>query len=230
MEDTGLTEPQWQAAYAIAQKLVEAQMRINPKEKGVLTELKKVISYARSICTRADAGEHLFKYLDSLVKYGHQISHSKSTPGYYHAIQQHCSTYLRPFQQDPTTLLLILGWTARLWAYIQEGGSIGEINAPPATGTTQIKKSNSTVQQLEITPPESTSLSASGVKFYVGERHEAMITRISRVKVTFEVLGQKGSQSEHKLATKLREGQVVQVEIVEVHNDGRWKRLKVVQV
>jgi hypothetical protein len=198
-----LTELQWQMARAIAQTLVKADTDVN--------ELGKAITYLRAYANQENAGVRFLDYLKTLVKNGRQIGHSKRTSDYYENIENACSQYLKAYQNDATTMLQILGWASRLMRYYQNAGSIGEI-------TTPIVES---VRQAEIAEVIQSQAVA------VNQILEATVTSVKGNKVTYEMLGAiKLTVKEPKKASTLKEGQVVQVKVTALKEDGSIKSVK----
>jgi nucleoid DNA-binding protein len=200
-----LTEIQWKIADAIAQTLV--------KEGTDVNELGKAIAYLRSHTNRDNAGKKFFDYLKTLAKNGRQIGHSQRTSDYYQNIDNACSKYLKPYQDDATIMLYILGWSSRLVRYYKNSGSVVEITAPIIES----------VRQAEIAEVISTH------NFVVGQIIEAIVTAIKGNKVTYEILGTiKLTEKEPKKAQSLSEGQQVKVEILDLKEDGSIKKVKCV--
>ena len=132
-EPYSLTEQQWNVAHAIAQQLALEKIDVN--------ELGKVISYLRAFGDRDDAGAKFFKYLDTLARNGNRIGHSNQTLGYYKAISKACHQHLKPYQENPTDILQILGWAFRLTRYYKNN-SIDRLS-PPQNNQPITKSKNS---------------------------------------------------------------------------------------
>ncbi|MFM6398528.1 MAG: hypothetical protein ACKPFF_17785, partial [Planktothrix sp.] len=114
-------------------------------------------------------------------------------------------------------LLQILGWVVRLMRYYKYKDAVpmGELNtvetAPPIQSERQAEIAEVLASQ----------------KLTVGQQLEAKITGIKGNKVSYEVLGViPKTQKEPKLAEKLKEGQTIQAEIVELKEDGSIKKVK----
>lgn len=201
-----LTELQWQIAHAIAQTLVKEDTDVN--------ELGKAIAYLRAHANRENAGARFFDYLKTLARNGRQIGHSKRTSEYYENIETTCSQYLKAYQDDAVTMLQILGWASRLMRYYANAGSIGEITAPVLES----------VRQAEIAEFRQSQ------SFTVDQVLEATVTSIKGNKVTYEILGViKLTVKEPKNASALQEGQMVQVNITALKEDGSIKNVKCVE-
>ncbi|NET08647.1 MAG: hypothetical protein F6K09_13245 [Merismopedia sp. SIO2A8] len=213
-----LTEVQWQTVHAIAYDLADSKMDVN--------EFKKVIAYLRNaIATHvhpatedaerqqqeAAIGANFFNYLKTLVRHGNTIGHSKCTKGYYKTLDDVCRDYLSPYQTHASTMLVILGWTARLVKYYDQGVPTGETSRPTVTSEREAE-----IQAI-----------TQANTFEVGQELEAIATTIKGNKVTYEILGTiKLSQKEPKLASKLTEGQTVAVTIQSLRDDGSIKKVK----
>ncbi len=200
-----LTENQWEIAHAIAQTLVKEQTDVN--------ELGKAIAYLRNAVNqdRSDANSRFFKYLKTLVGNGRQIGHSGKTTDYYRSIDKACSDCLKGFQGDASTLLQILGWASRLMRYYKEAGPIGEVVAPVVESA----------RQVEI------AKAIGSHEFAVGQIVEAKVTAVKGNKVTYEILGTiRLTEKEPKKAQSLSEGQTVNVEILDIKEDGSPKKVK----
>jgi hypothetical protein len=200
-----LTENQWQIAHAIAQTLVKEQTDVN--------ELGKAIAYLRNVVNQnqSDANSRFFKYLKTLVANGRQIGHSGKTTDYYRSIDKACSDCLKGFQGDASTLLQILGWASRLMRYYKEAGPIGEVVTPVVESA----------RQVEI------AKAIGSHEFAVGQIVEAKVTAVKGNKVTYEILGTiRLTEKEPKKAQSLSEGQTVNVEILDIKEDGSPKKVK----
>jgi hypothetical protein len=198
-----LTEYQWGVAHAIAQTLVKDGTDVN--------EFGKAIAYLRASVNDPNSGVRFFKYLKTLVSNGRQIGHSKKTSDYYQNIDEACTKYLQSEQTNPQKMLEILGWSARLMRYYREAGPIEEIVAPVAESARQAEIAQ--VMQSE--------------KFEIGQKLEAKVTKINGNKVTYEILGTiKLTEKEPKKAQSLSQYQVVQVEILDIKEDGSLRKVK----
>ena len=198
-----LTEHEWGVAHAIAQTLVKEQTDVN--------ELGKAIAYLRNAVNDSNAGTRFFKYLKTLVSNGRQIGHSKKTSDYYRNIDEACTRYLQSEQTNPQKMLEILGWSARLMRYYREAGPIEEIVAPVAESARQAEIAQVTQSQ----------------KFKIGQKLEAKVTKINGNKVSYEILGTiKLTEKEPKKAQSLSENQVVQIEILDLKEDGSLRKVK----
>ncbi|MGB7439635.1 MAG: hypothetical protein WA919_01080, partial [Coleofasciculaceae cyanobacterium] len=105
----------------IAQTLADEQIRINRKigknSDGIATELKKTVTYLYANQDQPNARAKFFKYLKTLVGQGKQVGYSEQTTNYYRCIEKACKQHLQGEQANPRTMLLILGWAARLVRY-----------------------------------------------------------------------------------------------------------------
>jgi hypothetical protein len=202
MTQQSLTEAQWDIAHAIAQTLV--------KENTDVNELGKAIAYLRA----TNATSRFFKYLKVLVMNGRQIGHSSKTTDYYRSIDKACSDYLGRVE-DADTMLQILGWVSRLMRYYKDAGvPIGEIATPSITPV-------ESPRQQEIAKV------IEKHKFTVDQALEATVSKINGNKVTYTILGTiKLTEREPKKASSLQEGQIVQVKVVSLKEDGSIKSVK----
>ncbi|BAU44916.1 hypothetical protein [Leptolyngbya sp. O-77] len=213
--ETPMTEAEWQVAHTIAQTLVQQKVDVN--------ELGKAIAYLRFAIQQnpENAGTQFFKYLKTLVSQGKSIGHSGKTPEYYRNLDKACSSYLQTYQTQPLILLHILGWTARLIRYYKEGGVISEpltTTQTAPTATTQVQESE---RQAEI------RAIAQDQNFQVGQQIEATVKSIKGKEVTYELPGGiKLTVKEPKKCGELSVGQSVQVEILELRENGTPKKVK----
>lgn len=204
LETVELTETQSKTAHAIAQTLV--------KENADVNELGKALAYLRTYSQREKAGAKFFDYLKTLERNGWQVGHSKRTSEYYRSFERVCSQYLNAEQENVGAMLQILGWAMRLMRYYKEAGPIGEIIAVPVAES---------ARQVKIAEATSTS------NFAVGQILEAKVTSIKGNKVTYEIFGAiKLTEKEPKKAPSFSEGQIVQVEILDLKEDGGIKKVK----
>jgi hypothetical protein len=202
-----LTEKESQLVHNLAITLVQDDTDAN--------ELGKTIAYLRSIANEPDAGVKFFKYLKTLVSNGSQIGHSRRTAGYYRSIDSACNKFLQKEKANPETMLKILGWTMRLMRYYK----VSPIEEALVSLTS--KSEGVSERQAEIVE------ALQGKKFTVGQLLEAKVSGIKNNKVTYEILGTiKLTEKEPKKASSLSEGQTVNVEILDVKEDGSIKKVK----
>jgi len=200
---TDLTSTQWQVADAIARQLVLDDTDAN--------ELRKTIAYLRAYSDREDAGKKFFDYLNTLARNGNRIGHSQRTQDYLESIAQTCQQYLENYKNDVSVMLQVLGWAARLMQYYKEAGPIGEIPQPEIQSE----------REAEIQ-----AISASQ-DFEVGQKLEAIVVGIKGNKVTYEILGTiKLTVKEPKKASSLSEGQLIEVTVTGLKEDGSLKNVK----
>lgn len=211
-----LTEREWEIARAIAQTLAEEQRRLDEKSDGITTELKKTVTYLKANQDQPNAGAKFFTYLNTLVKHGGQIGHSGKTPDYYRCIEKACKQHLQGERGNTQTMLLILGWAARLVRYHKEAISIGE--ASP--------------QEVAFLKPQIRKYE-SNCKYKEGQIVEAKILEIitkdvdskkTKTTITYEVDGEKLGKVEeiynmHKKAIALKVGDVVKLKILKIEID-----------
>lgn len=205
LTDTELTDAQWQIADAIARQLVLDGVDVN--------ELRKAIAYLRETIDKENAGKNFFNYLKTLVRHGDTIGHSKRTVEYYRSLDIVCVQYLANYQDDPSKMLFLLGWAARLVKYYKEGVPTGELKVPEI-------KSEREVELQAIT---------SEHDFKVGQTLEATITAIKGNKVTYEILKTiKLTQKEPKLvkAGSITEGQILKVKVVSLKGNSAIKKVE----
>ncbi len=196
-----LTTVQWDLADAIARTLVREGVKVN--------ELQKAIAYLRTYS--ATEGAKFFTYLQVLAKEGQRVGHSKQTQGYYETLNRTCRHYLQGM--DVQTMLLLLGWAARLLRYYSEGGFVREIAEP-------IVRSQ---REAEI------SAIVAAVQFAIGQKIDAIVVAIRGNKVTYQIQEKiRLTQKEPKNAAVLLEEQMVQVEIMELQEDGRIKKVRLI--
>jgi len=206
MQSTELTPAQWTIADAIARTLVRDNVKVN--------ELQKAIAYLRMYGDREKAGIEFFNYLQILAREGKQVGHSQQTQRYYDTIKTTCRQYLHPYSEDIPTLLHILGWASRLVRYYADGVPTGEIAVPTVLSE----------REAEIQAAIATAEAA------LGDEVAAIVRVIKGNQVTYEIpaTAQKLKQKEPKKAASLIENQEVEVEIMELYEDGRIKRVKLI--
>lgn len=215
--ETPMTEADWQVAHAIARTLVQQEMDVN--------ELEKAIAYLRFAIQQnpENAGTQFFNYLKTLVSQGKSIGHSGRTPEYYRNLDKACRTHLQSYQAKPLILLHILGWTARLIRYYQEGGVIGEPLTTPQTAPAATTQGQESERQAEI------RAIAQGQNFQVSQKIAATVKNIKGKEVTYELPGGiKLTVKEPKKYGELSVEQAVQVEILELRENGIPKKVKCV--
>ena len=208
--DYTLSERQWKLAHAVAQQLVFREADAN--------ELGKAMAYLRAIADRSDAGEHFFKYLETLATQGHRIGHSKRTRGYFVSMNEVCQEYLKGEVGNPAALMQIVGWAFRLMRYYTEG-------VPPDV----LKEMVAETEALEVQSERQAEIAevVAQQEFEVGQQLDAAIAAIKGNKVTYEILGTiRLTQKEPRKATSLSEGQSVRVEIAVLKDDGSIKKVQ----
>lgn len=205
LETVELSEAQWQVADAIARQLVIDGTDVN--------ELRKAIAYLREHLDRDGAGRKFFDYLKVLVRSGDSIGHSRRTSDYYRSLDAVCSQYLSSYQEDAPKMLLLLSWAARLVFYYSKGVPIGEVK--PAS----IKSE----REAEISAAIATN------NFEKGQKIEAVVQSIRGSKVTYVLPGEiKLTIKEPRQSENMEEGQIVEVEITDLREDGFPKKVKYV--
>lgn len=212
LTDYSLSERQWNLAHKVAIDLVLDDADTN--------ELGKALSYLRAIQQEPDAGKQFLRYLETLAKQGYRIGHSKRTSGYFASMESVCKQHLQGDLENGARLLAIIGWSFRLMRYYKEG-------VPPETIRT-------IGDEIEVTEGQSErqaeiAEAIAEVDISVGSKLEAIVAGIKGNKVTYEMLGTiRLTQKEPKKASSLSEGQTVQVEIIELKDDGTIKKVKLI--
>ncbi len=218
LESVDLSPQYWDLAHGIAMTLVKADTDVN--------ELSKTIAYLRSVAHHADAGSRFFKFTSELVR-EHRLHRTQQTRRYYQVIDETCKNYLESLKDKPAEMLQILGWAARLMRYYKDGGMpLGEI--PPPLGSQLNSDSDRPVEEQAQRLAEIEAV-LSSTDFRVGQKLDATIASIRGNKVTYEILGTiKLTQKEPKKAGSLKEGQVVQVEITDLKEDGGIRKISLI--
>lgn len=216
LSDTVDLSPQsWDLAHGIAMTLA--------KERVDVSELSKCVAYLRSVAHLPDAGSRFFRFTGELVRET-GLHRSNETPRYYRLIDQTCKKYLQSLQDRPAEMLQILGWAARLARYYKDGGiPIGEI--PQGAGN---KSQDDRQQQNHQHQQDQAQHQARKAHFQTGQKLKATITNIKGNEVTFQILDTdtKLTQKEPKRAGSLSVGQEVQVEVLDLKEDGRIRKAK----
>lgn len=130
-----LTDKELRVAEKIAQALASSQVRINRKSNGLETELKSVVSYLSSRKVQANKSVDLYKYLDAMIEHSEMIASEidknsdqrRNSPKYYRNIKKACENYIDLNAHNPTQVVRILGWTARLIRYYKTKGQTEDI-------------------------------------------------------------------------------------------------------
>ena len=212
-----LTEVQWEIADKIARFLAEEQIRLERKSDGIATELKKTITYLYANQDQPSAGAKFFTYLNTLVRHGNQVGHSGKTVDYYRCIEKACKQHLQGEQANPRTMLLILGWAARLVRYHKDAISIGEAppqaEAAPAKPQIRQAKSNYKYKEDQVVDAKILDLTTKDVD-----------SKKTKTTITYEVNGEKLGKPEeiyniHKKGIFLKVGDVVKLKIIKVEDD-----------
>ncbi len=210
-----MTEEQWQVAHKIAQSLVSKETDVN--------EVRKSIAYLRYAIDQnpSEAGKKFFSYLKTLVSQGQSIGHSNQTQDHYRNLEKACSSHLKGYQSQPAVLLHILSWVARLMFYYKNGGILEE--TATLDTTQKDDRSQASERQLAI------QTAAQAHHFQVGQRVDAIVTKIQGNEVTYLICDTiKLSPKEPRKASQLSVGQTVTVEILDIRDDGRIKKVKCV--
>ncbi|RMH74336.1 MAG: hypothetical protein D6680_15110 [Cyanobacteria bacterium J007] len=212
LSDSILSERQWQLAHAIAQQLVLDDADAN--------ELEKARAYLRAIAHEKDPGTRFLKYLETLATQGHRIGHSKKTKGYYVSMEQVCKQYLQADLANTEALQAIVGWAFRLMRYYKDGVPPEDLREIAAQTEVMEVQSERQAEIAELVAEED---------FSVGQELEVSVTAIKGNKVTYEILGTiRLTQKEPKKAKSLSEGQTVKVAIDELKDDGKIKKVKLI--
>ena len=207
-----LTDVQWQIADAIARQLVIEGTDVN--------ELRKAITYLRSVIHQEESSEKFFEYLKILAVQGQQIGHSKRTQGYHQSLYEVCGKSLKGRISEPNKLLLLLGWAARLSIYYKNSDLSQEDIQPKIS----IRNFQESKRQHEVRK------AAQESSISTGQIVEAIITAIRGNRVTYEIFGAiKLTQREHKNINKLQLNQLVKVKIHKLRNDGVPKSVKLLE-
>jgi hypothetical protein len=199
-----LTEKESQLAHNLAITLVKEETDVN--------EVGKVIAYLRSIVSQPDAGKRFFSYLKTLVTHGRQIGHSGRTAGYYRSIENACNQYLQNQQTNAQTMLKILGWAMRLMRYYK----VSPIEEISVSEVEEISERQAEIAEV-----------VQSQKFEIDQVLDATILAVKGNKVTYEILGTiKLTEKEPKKAASLKEGQIINVKITALKDDGSIKSIK----
>ncbi|MGY2710701.1 hypothetical protein SYN63AY4M2_03265 [Synechococcus sp. 63AY4M2] len=235
LSDTVDLSPQsWDLAHGIAMTLA--------KERVDVDELSKCIAYLRSVAHHPDAGSRFFRFTGELVRET-GLHRSNETPRYYRLIDQTCKKYLQSLQDRPAEMLQILGWAARLARYYKDGGvPIGEIPSPPdpnggrpthsrggeAKPQPEALRPKEQPEQKQAQPQVENAAASTKARFKIGQHLKASITNIKGNEVTFQIVNTniKLTQKEPKRAGSLTVGQEVEVEVLDLREDGRVRRVR----
>jgi len=228
-----LSPQSWDLAHGIAMTLA--------KERVDVSELSKCVAYLRSVAHLPDAGSRFFRFTGELVRET-GLHRSNETPRYYRLIDQTCKKYLQSLQDRPAEMLQILGWAARLARYYKDGGMpIGEIPPPQGSQPNDNSGRKDSVPQGAGNKPQDdrqqqnhqhqqdqAQHQARKACFQTGQKLKATITNIKGNEVTFQILDTdtKLTQKEPKRAGSLSVGQEVQVEVLDLKEDGRIRKAK----
>ena len=227
-----LSPQSWDLAHGIAMTLAKERVDVN--------ELSKRLACLRSVAHLPDAGSRFFRFTGELVRET-GLHRSNETPRYYRLIDQTCKRYLQPLQDRPAEMLQILGWAARLARYYKDGGvPIGEIPSPPDPNggrPTHSRDGEAKPQPEALRPKEQpeqkqpqveNAAASAKARYQVGQHLKANITNIKGNEVTFQIVNTniKLTQKEPKRAGSLTVGQEVEVEVLDLREDGRVRRVK----
>lgn len=136
-------------AHQIAINLNSKQQQIESGKKGIVTELGKLISYLDSkiqqdinIKEKKRKPIKFFTYLELLTEDSLIFGHSKQTPVYYEAIYEACNRYIKKYQNEPRTIMQILGWCRRLMYYYETLDEDEIKNLQPRFSTSKTSNNN----------------------------------------------------------------------------------------
>ncbi|MGY2716458.1 hypothetical protein [Thermostichus sp. MS-CIW-15] len=232
-DSVDLSPQSWDLAHGIAMTLA--------KERVDVDELSKCIAYLRSVAHHPDAGSRFFRFTGELVRET-GLCRTQQTRRYYQLIDETCKRYLQPLQDRPAEMLQILGWAARLACYYKDGGMpIGEIPPPQGSQPNDNSGRKDSVPQGAGNKPQDdrqqqnhqhqqdqAQHQARKACFQTGQKLKATITNIKGNEVTFQILDTdtKLTQKEPKRAGSLSVGQEVQVEVLDLKEDGRIRKAK----
>lgn len=228
MSSHRLSERHLHISHAIALEIV--------LEKTDINELKKAISYLRTISNRQDLGRHFLVYCQTLEEYGDTISHSNKTKQYYQSLLSIFDYYLRQcLKQDFNNFEVvceILCWASGLAKYYR--------TLLPKNGREEAAVNNHLRQQLEdyqqaikkspsissTSPPESAP-NVIDMELKEGQILDAVATKKgSKKKVTYQCCGDFFSEREAKNYDKVPLNQPIKVEIKSLKDDGTINHIK----
>lgn len=205
-----LNEVQWKKVDEIALFLAEEQRRLDKDSDGIVTELKKTITYLYTNQDQSNGGAKFFTYLKTLVRHGKQVGHSGKTTDYYRCIENACSEYLKDYQDDAMIMLHILGWVARLVRYYKNASSIDE--APAKQKINQLK-TNFKYKEGQIINAKIIDCTTKDVD-----------SKKTKTTITYEFEGAKLGKTEeiynmHKKGISIQVSDIVKLKIIKVEND-----------
>ncbi|KPQ40160.1 MAG: Small acid-soluble spore protein P family [Phormidium sp. OSCR] len=223
-----LSERHWHISHAIALEIVLDETDIN--------ELRKAISYLRTISRHQDLGKHLLTYYQTLIRHGSTISHSNKTQKYYESLYDIFDYYLRQLLRqefnDFEVVCQVLGWASGLAKYYE--------TLLPKDGSKKAKIKNHLRQQLEdyqqaikkspsISSTSSPESAPNVIDMELKEGHilDAVATKKgSRNRVTYQCCGHMFNEREAKNYDKIPLNQPIKVEIKSLKDDGTINHIK----
>jgi hypothetical protein len=225
MKPQEMSQQHWDIAHAIALEVVLDETDIN--------ELKKAISYLRTIAHREDLGRHFLTYYQTLLRHGRTISHSQKTEKYYKSILDIFDYYLRQCLKQQfnnfQVVCEVLGWSARLAQYYKPEGKFND-RVKAELGDLLQQRQDSIRNQsrnFTVTPPDESNFNNPLKQVEVGQILDAVATKKgSRNRVTYECLGQTFSEREARNYNKIPLNQPINVEVKSLKDDGSINHIK----
>lgn len=225
MKPQGMSQQHWDIAHAIALEVVLDKTDIN--------ELKKAISYLRTIAHREDLGRHFLTYYQTLLRHGRTISHSQKTEKYYKSLLEIFDYYLRQCLKQQfnnfQVVCEVLGWAARLAQYYKpERRFEDRVKAELRDFLEQRQDSiRNSSRDSTVTPPDESNSNNPLKQVEVGQILDAVaIRKGSKNRVTYECLGQTFSEKETKKYDKIPLKQPINVEVKSLNEDGSINHIK----
>lgn len=228
MSSHQLSERHWHISHAIALEIVLEETDIN--------ELKKAISYLRTISNRQDLGRHFLVYCQTLEEHGDTISHSKKTKQYYKSLLSIFDCYLRQYlKQDFNNFEVvceILCWASGLAKYYKTLLPKNRREEAAVKNHLRQRLDNHlhTIEQLPSVPETCSPESAPNVidmELKEGQILDAVATKKgSKKKVTYQCCGDFFSEREAKNYDKVPLNQPIKVEIKSLKDDGTINHIK----
>ncbi len=225
MKPQGMSQKHWDIAHAIALEVVLDETDIN--------ELKKAISYLRTIAHREDLGRHFLTYYHTLLKHGRKISHSQKTEAYYKSLLEIFDYYLRQCLKQQfnnfEVVCGVLGWASRLAQYYKPEPKINDRVKAELGDVLQQRQDSirNPSSDSTVTPSDESNSNSPLKQLEVGQILDAIATKkVSKNKVTYQCLGRVFNEKEQKNYDNIPLNRPINVEVRSLKNDGSINHIK----
>ena len=211
MSTLQMNETRWSIAHDLAHDLHERNVDKN--------EVKKVTAFMRQYSKTADALDKFKTLLDQLANSNDAPIQSNQTRVYYKNINACCQKHLKDIN-DPTELLLILGWCCRLMHYYEEDAKHAAEEQRPQQPKEQQVEQQPKIISLPL-PEEKVK-----PKYIQGNSLKAKVLKKQGIKVTVQLQTDEKQEIAFEVGWYPKNvGDEVNVKVTSVDDNGNIRRV-----